>query len=166
MKKFRSVNLALIAALAAGSFSVPASIPTVASAHDEGDYRSYDDYCRHKKKHGQTTGAIIGALAGAAVGSNMAAHSGGRTGGALLGAAAGAAVGSNVGLSATKCDKHGAYWSEEETYDYRDRDHYRHMEGRYDDDWYYEHRCRWARDYDGDWIRVCPDRYGHFHRMD
>jgi hypothetical protein len=148
-----------MATLALGSVSVP----TFSVAQE---YRSYDDYCRHKKKSGQTTGAILGAIGGAVIGSNLAAHSGGRAGGAALGAAAGAAAGSNIGLQAAKCKDGRAYWTEEESYGYRDREHYRRMEGRYPDDWYYEHRCRWARDYDGDWIRVCPDRHGRYYRVD
>ncbi len=155
--KFAPVTLALAATLAAGSVSVP----TVSVAQE---YRSYQDYCQHQKKQGQRNGAVLGAIAGAVIGSNMAAHHGGRSGGAVLGAAAGAAVGSNIGRESgkAKCDNGGAYWDQSETYDYRDRQYY-HGRGYYRDDYYVERHCRWAREYDGDYVRVCPDRYGHYH---
>ena len=43
--KFAPVTLAIMATIAAGSLSVP----TFSRADD---YRSYEDYCRHKKKSG------------------------------------------------------------------------------------------------------------------
>ena len=156
--RFAPVSLMLAATLAAGSLAVP----TFATAQD---YRTYDDYCHSQKKKGQHNGALLGAIAGAVIGSNMASHHGGRAGGAVLGAAAGAAVGSNIGRDAAKakCDKQGAYWDQGDTYDYRDRSYYHGGGGYYRDDYYENRRCRWAREYDGDYVRVCPDRDGHYH---
>jgi hypothetical protein len=158
--KFAPVSIALAAVLAVGSVSVP----TFAVAQDDHDYRSYQDYCHHQKKHGQHTGAILGAIGGAIVGSNMAAHHGGRAGGAVLGAAAGAAIGSNIGRSAgaAKCDNGNAYWTEDQTYAYDDRAYY-HGGGYYDDDYYRHHHCRWAQEYDGSYVRVCRGRHGNYY---
>ncbi|MBS0297006.1 MAG: glycine zipper 2TM domain-containing protein [Proteobacteria bacterium] len=157
--KFAPVSMLVAASMAAGALVTP----TVTLAQPA-EYRSYEDYCHHQKKSGQRSGAILGAIAGAVIGSNMASHHGGRAGGAALGAAAGAAVGSNIGREAgkAKCDRNGnAYWTEDETYSYDDRAYY-HGGGRYDDGYYRHHRCRWAREYDGSYVRVCPDRSGYY----
>jgi Glycine zipper 2TM domain len=158
--KFAPVTLALTAAMALGPIL---AIPTSASAQPA-DYRSYEDYCHAKKKHGQHLGTVLGAIGGAVIGSNLAAHSGGRAGGAVLGAAAGAAVGSNVGRSAgeAKCSGGHAYWTEDQTYAYDDSAYY-HPGGYYNDDYYRGRHCRWAQDYDGSYIRVCRHNDGNFY---
>jgi hypothetical protein len=155
--KFAPLSLILAASLSVGTLATP----TISVAQE---YRNYEDYCQHQKKSGQHKGLVLGAIAGAVIGSNLASHHGGRAGGAALGAAAGAAVGSNIGREAgkAKCDNKGnAYWSEDETYPYNDRTYYRGG-GQYDDGYYESHRCRWARDYDGSYVRVCPDREGYY----
>jgi hypothetical protein len=162
--KFTPLSLVLAATLAMGSITVPTysmAAGNGAGAGEGQDYRSADDYCRHQKKHGQHVGTILGVIGGAIIGSNLAAHSGGRAGGAVLGAAAGGVIGSNIGRSSAKCDGGNAYWSEDSTYGYRDQAYY-HGGGYYDDDWYDRHRCRWAQDYDGSYVRVCPDNRGYY----
>jgi hypothetical protein len=152
------MTIALAAAVAAGSLSVP----TTSLAQEGPRYSTWADYCHHQKKKGQRTGAVLGAIAGAVIGSNVAGH-GNKTGGAVVGAAAGAAVGANVGreMGKAKCDDRGAYWSRDNTYDYGDRHYYREG-GRHGDRWYQRRHCRWAQEYDGSYVRVCPDSRGYY----
>lgn len=160
--KSKALTLALAAAFAAG----PLAAPTFVSAQPRDAYQdqTYNDYCRHKKKEGQRTGAILGGIFGALFGNAVSSH-GGKPGGTVIGAAAGAAVGSNIGLQSAKCDDRGAYWSQEETYAYDDPQYYRRG-GHYDDNWYRHRKCRWAKEYNNEWIRVCPDRQGRYHYSD
>lgn len=170
--KSAKITLALCAALTAAAATAPAMAQPYrydeySRYDDRGDnyYRYHQDWCRKQKKKGQTNGAIIGGIAGAVLGSQVAGN-GARTEGSLVGAAAGAAIGSNVGRQSAKarCDDRGAYFGYDDTYDYRGR--YYRSGGRYGDGWYEERRCRWAQDWRGDWIRVCPDRYNRFRVVD
>ncbi|MBX7247864.1 MAG: glycine zipper 2TM domain-containing protein [Caulobacteraceae bacterium] len=160
MKK--TITLALAAATCVGSLGLasyatarPQEYNNRSYRYDEAD-RYYRDACRQEKRDRRRAGAVIGGIAGAVIGSNATDN---RTTGAVVGGATGAVVGSHIGGHTANCDRNGAYWSRNETYGYSDRYYYR---GRYDDSWYDRHRCRWARDWRGDYVRVCPDGRGRY----
>jgi len=179
--KFAPVTLALTAAIAAGSLATPSfadhdrSGRYYDSRNDRssnygynnryyqpaGDYAYYEDACRDEKKKRRNTGAAVGAVAGAAVGSQVAGR-GAKTEGAVLGAVVGAIAGAEIGRKSAKsshaCDNQGAYFNSRQTYAYRGYSE----RGRYGDDYYSQRNCRWARDYRGEYIRVCPDRQGRY----
>jgi hypothetical protein len=158
--KFATLTLALTAALALNAISAPSFAQSDRRGGGYYDDQRYRDYCHDKKKNGQKGGAVLGAIAGAVIGSNVAGR-GAKTEGAVVGGVAGAVVGSNVGRSMGKCDGRGAYWNKGNSYPYRG-DYYRQGGGRYDDRYYESRRCRWAEDYNGDRIRVCPDNNGRY----
>ena len=83
----------------------------------------------------------------------------------MLGAIAGAVIGAEVGRKSAKnsaaCDAQGAYWYRQDTRDWRYGERWGHK-GRRTNDWYARQGCRWARDYRGDYFRVCPDRHGRY----
>jgi len=149
----------LAAATAAGALAIPsfADAQSRGYRYDESD-RYYREACRDRKRDARVAGGVIGAIVGGVAGSNLD-DDGNRAEGTVLGAAAGAVVGSQVGRSSVKCDRTGAYWTRGETYGYSDSYYYR---GRYRDDWYTRRNCRWARDWRGDYVRVCPDRRGRY----
>jgi hypothetical protein len=122
-------------------------------------YRYYQDQCGREKHNRNVAGIAAGAVLGGLLG-NAVSHGGGRTGGTVIGAAAGAAIGSNVARSTIHCDGGQPYWTYEQTMDYGE---YRGYPGRYDNDWYWHHRCRWVRTERGDFIRVCPGRHGYYY---
>lgn len=122
-------------------------------------YRYYQDQCGREKHNRNVAGIAAGAVLGGLLG-NAVSHGGGRTGGTVIGAAAGAAIGSNVARSTIHCDGGQPYWTYEQTMDYGE---YRGYPGRYDNDWYWHHRCRWVRTERGDLIRVCPGRHGYYY---
>ena len=155
--KSAPISLALAAAVAAAAMAIPQSADAQSRGYrysDAEDY--YRDYCRERKREGKIAGGVIGAIAGGVIGQQIDDGEG-----AVVGAIAGAAIGSNVGGKAAKanCDRRGVYWESADTYGYSDRYYYR---GRYDDDWYERRRCRWAQDWRGDYVRVCPDRRGRY----
>lgn len=153
----KSLHLAVAAAVALSSLA-PVTVANAQSRHyryDDAD-AYYRDACREKKRDRRVAGAVLGGIAGAVIGSNSTRH---RDTGAAVGAVAGAAAGSQIGAHTTKCDRGGAYWSYGETYDYSDRYYYR---GSRNDSWYERRRCRWARDWRGDYVRVCPDGRGRY----
>ena len=155
-----SVTLALAAGLAVSACATD-------SAYAPGGYyastgRYYSDYCRDRERQGTAAGAVIGGVAGAAIGAGVAG-SGDRTEGAIVGGVLGAAAGAAVGNRAAQCDETGIYWDEASTYPYTYRSGYR---GRFADDWYVSRRCRWAQNWRGDWVRVCPDTMGRFRVYD
>ena len=98
------------------------------------------------------TGTVAGAVVGGLLG-NAVSRGGGRAGGTVIGAAAGAAVGSNVARSTIHCDGHQPYWVYDQTMEYRA---YAGYPGRYPDEYYWHHHCRWVQTERGDYIRVCP----------
>lgn len=153
-----TLSLALAAATALTIFT-PVSVDAQSRGYryDESD-RYYRDACREEKRDRRVAGAVLGGIAGAVIGSNLD-NSGNRTDGTIIGGVAGAAAGSHIGASSAKCDKNGAYWSRGETYGYSDRYSYR---GSRNDQWYERRRCRFARDWRGDYVRVCPDGRGRY----
>ncbi len=155
--KSATISLAVAAAMAAGSLMVP----QVADAQSRGyrysdSERYYRDYCRERKREGKIAGGVLGAVAGAVVGQQIDDGEG-----AVIGGIAGAALGSNAGgkMAKANCDKRGVYWDRRETYGDSRSYYYR---GRYNDSWYRRNNCRWARDWRGDYVRVCPDRNGRY----
>ena len=141
-------------------------------ARHEEHYDAYRDYrdspCEQRADNHAVAGGLIGALAGAAIGSNLA-HGGGRTGGAILGAVAGGAIGASVGHNTAQCDREGYYFTDEQTYPYREGESERDRSGEYGYEYYSSHRCRLAQapvNYDGDveyrYVRVCPDDRGRY----
>jgi uncharacterized protein YcfJ len=158
--KSKTLTLAMVAAVtAAGALTAPivANAQSRGYRYEDSD-RYYRDACRDTRHDRRVAGGVLGAIAGGVIGSNVD-HHGGNTDGTLLGAAAGAAIGSNIGAHTANCDNRGAYWSYNNTYGY-DRSYY--YRGRYNDSWYDRHRCRWARDWRGDYVRVCPDGRGRY----
>ena len=157
-----TLTAALAGALALGACATTsdyAYAPSSSAGYRYADAdRYYGDYCRDKRREGQAAGAVLGGAAGAAIGAGVAG-SGDRTEGAIVGGVLGAIAGSAVGRNAVDCDERGAYWSDTATIDYGE---YRGYRGRYDDDWYMTRRCRWARDWRGDYVRVCPDSNGRY----
>jgi hypothetical protein len=169
--KFAPVTLALATAIAAGATVTPAFAydrygDRYDSRYDNNWNRReyYEDACQQEKRKRRNTGAVVGGLAGAVLGSQVAGH-GAKTEGAVVGGVAGAVVGANVGRSSAKnswaCDRQGAYFRYDQTYPYRSSYYRADYRGRYNDDWYERNRCRWAPDYRGGYMRVCPDRYDH-----
>jgi len=154
--KFAPATLALSAALAlTGCASTMDSAYAPSGGYRYADSeRHYRDYCRDRKRDGKIAGGVVGAVAGALIGNEIEDHEG-----AVIGGIAGAAIGSNIGGKAAACDDRGAYWSEGDTLAYSSYSGYR---GRYDDEWYSNRRCRWARDWRGDYVRVCPDSSGRY----
>lgn len=153
------LTLALAAAVAISAVA-PLSAAQAQPRHyryDDAD-AYYRDACREKRRDRRAAGAILGGIAGAVIGSNVD-DDGNRSEGTVIGAVAGAAAGSHIAGKSTKCDRDGAYWSYGETYGYSDRYYYR---GSRRDDWYERRRCRWAQDWRGDYVRVCPDSRGRF----
>lgn len=114
----------------------------------------YGDYCRDKRRQGQVAGGVLGGVAGAVIGNQVDDNEG-----AVIGGIAGAALGAAVGGRAAACDDRGAYWDEGGTYAYSTYSGYR---GQYADDWYMSRGCRWARDWRGEYVRVCPDSTGRY----
>jgi len=155
--KFAPVTLAVAASVAATAFVIPsfADAQSRGYRYQEAD-RYYRDACRERKRDGKVAGGVLGAIAGGVIGQQVDDGEG-----AVVGAIAGAAIGSNVGGKAAKanCDRDGVYWDRNATYGY-DRSYY--YRGRYDDGWYSKRNCRWARDWRGDYVRVCPDRRGRY----
>jgi outer membrane lipoprotein SlyB len=120
-------------------------------------YRYYAEQCGREKHNRNVAGTVAGAVVGGLLG-NAVTHGGGRVGGTVLGAAAGAAVGSNIARSTVNCKNGRPYWRRDDTVDY---DSYAGYPGSHDPDWYRGHDCRWVRNSDEDYIRVCrgPDGY-------
>jgi len=155
--KFASLSLALAATVAAGALTVPTFADAQSRSYRYQDSeRYYRDYCRERKREGKVAGGIIGAIAGGVIGQQVDDGEG-----AVVGAIAGGVLGSNAGgkIAKANCDKRGVYWTRGETYGYSDRYYYR---GRYRDDWYDRRGCRWAQDWRGDYVRVCPDSRGRY----
>ena len=154
-----TLTLALAAAVAA-----TAVLPLSTAQAQSRSYRYaeadayYRDACREKRRDRRTAGAVLGGIAGAVIGSNVD-DDGNRAEGTVIGAVAGAAAGSHIAGKSVKCDRAGAYWSRGETYGYSDRYYYR---GSRNDTWYDRRNCRWARDWRGDYVRVCPDSRGRY----
>lgn len=120
-------------------------------------YRYYAEQCGREKHDRNVAGTVAGAVVGGLLG-NSIARGGGRVGGTVLGAAAGAALGSNIARSTVNCKNGRPYWTRENTMDY---DQYTGYPGRHEAEWYRDHDCRWVRNGDDDYIRVCraPDGY-------
>jgi len=157
--KHSTISVALVAALAAGALA-----PVSATAQPSREYRYeeaeryYRDACREERRDRRVAGGVLGAIAGGVIGNNVSGRRN-RGAGTVVGAVAGAAVGSNIGAHSVRCDGNGAYWSRRDTYGDNDSYYYR---GRHDDRWYRRNNCRWARDWRGDYVRVCPDSRGHY----
>ena len=153
-----TLTLALAAAAAVTALApLPAAAQSRGYRYEESN-RYYRDACREEKRDRRVAGAIIGGIAGAVIGSNLD-DSGNRNDGTAIGAVAGAAAGSHIGARTANCDRHGVYWTRGQTYGYSDRYYYR---GSRRDDWYDRRHCRWARDWRGDYVRVCPDGRGRY----
>ena len=114
-------------------------------------YRYYADQCGREKHDRNVAGTVAGAVVGGLVG-NAVTGGGGRVGGTVIGAAAGAAIGSNIARSTVNCKDGRPYWRREATVDY---DQYAGYPGQHDAEWYRGHDCRWVRNGDDDYIRVC-----------
>lgn len=98
----QAIAIAMIAALGAGSISVPAT----ARDKRERTYYEYDGRyyetraeCKRAKKKAKTRGAVIGAVAGGAGGALL----GGNLGESALAAGAGALAGGIIGNRSKKC---------------------------------------------------------------
>jgi uncharacterized protein YcfJ len=141
-------------------------------------YRPYrDSPCEHRASNDdrKVAGTLIGALAGAALGANVAAPKV-TAEGAVLGAVVGGAIGAGIASGtdhdryAARCDNVGYYYTYEETFPYREDANYRdRRSGRYDYSYYNRQKCRLAvAPYDSDYryVRVCPDRDGHYRLTD
>jgi len=152
------LTLTLAAAVAISVFTpMTASAQVRSYRYDEAD-RYYRDACREERRDRRAAGTVLGGIAGAVIGSNVD-DDGNRAEGTVIGAVAGAAIGNQIGAKSVKCDRTGAYWSRGETYGYHDRYYYR---GYRSDSWYDRRHCRWARDWRGDYVRVCPDSRGRY----
>ena len=152
----------ILAVAAAVVVTAVAPLPTAQAQSRSYRYAEADAYyrdaCREKRRDRRAAGTVLGGIAGAVIGSNVD-DDGNRAEGTVIGAIAGAAVGNQIGARSTKCDRNGAYWSRGETYGYSDRYYYR---GSRSDSWYERRHCRWARDWRGDYVRVCPDSRGRY----
>lgn len=94
----RTISLAIIAALAAGTTAAPA----FAKHHHKASYQRYDsryDNCRAGKSRAARRGTVIGAAAGGA----GTAILGGDVGTSLLGAGVGAVAGHEIGRNGHRC---------------------------------------------------------------
>ena len=154
-----SVSLATAAALLSAAVTVPASAQPYGGDPHYGAYSYYQQQCEREKHNRNVAGTVMGGVLGGLLG-NAVTHGGGRVGGTVIGAAAGAAVGSNVARSTMHCDGGQPYWRYEQTVGY---DAYAGYPGRYDRNWYWQHRCRWVQTERGDWLRVCPGRNGYYY---
>jgi uncharacterized protein YcfJ len=146
---------AMLMAAAALSSAVATATPSFSQDYNDphyAAYRHYEDQCQKEKHNRNVAGIVAGGILGGLIG-NSVSRGGGRTGGTVIGAAAGAAVGSNIARSTIHCDGGQPYWTQEQTVEYRA---YAGYPGRYDNDYYWRHRCRWVRTERDEWIRVCP----------
>jgi uncharacterized protein YcfJ len=147
---------------AAAMTSAVVAGPSFAQDYNDPHYEAYSYYqhqCEAEKHKRNVAGILGGAVVGGLLG-NAVTHGGGRTGGTVIGAAAGAAVGSNIARSTAKnCDHGRPYWRYEQTVEYRS---YAGYPGRYDDEYYGRHRCRWVQSERG-WLRVCPGPNGYYY---
>jgi len=157
--KHTPITIALAAAIAATTLAPVASYaqPRREYRYDEAD-QYYRQACHKDRRDRRVGGGLLGAIAGGVIGSQVAGR-GSRTTGAVVGATAGAVVGSNIGGKSVRCDGNGAYWNRGETYGYNESYYYR---GRHEDRWYDRNHCRWAQDWRGEYVRVCPDSRGHY----
>jgi hypothetical protein len=122
------------------------------------DDRAYVSYsCRNRRDSNTAGGALLGAILGGVVGRNVAAR-GNRTEGTVVGALVGGVAGGAIGRSTARCDDSGYYYSYNDTVPYSSR----YYGGRYDSSYYVTRRCRIAYAGDGNYVRVCPDRYGRY----
>ena len=124
--------------------------------YDRYDGRGYASSCRSNR----AMGTVLGGIAGAVIGSNVD-DDGNRAEGTVLGAILGGAVGNQVGRNTAACDQYGYYYDYRSTYPFRTARGYR---GRYSD--YGRRGCRLAVSYErsrrGEYVTVCPDRYGRY----
>jgi uncharacterized protein YcfJ len=156
--KFAPISIAVAAAMAVSAVAAPTfAQPRREYRYDEAN-SYYRDACHQERSNRRVAGGVLGAIAGGVIGSNVSGRHNRGTG-TVVGAVAGAAVGSNVGGHSVRCDGNGAYWSRNETYGDNASYYYR---GRHEDRWYGRNHCRWARDWRGDYVRVCPDSRGHY----
>lgn len=124
----------------------------------ESDNRAYvDSSCRNRRDNNTAGGAVLGAILGGVIGSNVAAR-GNRTEGTVVGALVGGVAGGAIGRSTAHCDGTGYYYSYDDTVPYSSR----YSGGRYESSYYMSRRCRIAYAGDGNYVRVCPDRYGRY----
>jgi hypothetical protein len=158
--KMKIASVVVMAAAALSSAVVAG--PTLAQDYSDPHYAAYAYYqhqCEAEKHDRNVAGTIGGAIVGGLLG-NAVSRGGGRAGGTVIGAAAGAAVGSNVARSTIHCKDGQPYWVYDQTVDYRA---YPGYPGRYADDWYWGHHCRWVQTERGDFIRVCPGKHGYYY---
>jgi hypothetical protein len=153
----KSASVCMMAA-AAFTTAVVAG-PSFAQNYNDPHYAAYAYYqhqCEVEKHNSTMAGVGIGAAVGGLLGA-VASH--GRPGGTIFGAAAGATVGGTVGHASVHCNGGRPYWAYEQTVEYRG---YAGYPGRYPDEWYWHHHCRWVQSERG-WMRVCPGPNGYFY---
>lgn len=128
--------------------------------YDRRQYDRYDGRERGNCRDNRVAGTILGAIAGGVIGSNVD-NRGSRNDGAAIGAVLGGLAGNGIASSSRACDQYGSYYSYNQTYPYRTSRGYR---GRYSD--YGNRGCRLAiaetRYGRGEYVTVCPDRYGRY----
>lgn len=129
--------------------------------YDRRSYDRYDGRGRHAScRDNRAMGTVLGGIAGAVIGSNVD-DDGNRAEGTVLGAILGGVVGNQIGRSTAACDQYGQYYEYRDTYPFRAQRGYR---GRYSD--YGRRGCRlavsYARSSRGEYVVVCPDRYGRY----